>query len=162
MVVRGGSRRGLFYARVKLWEALVEGLLAFTIARLAGVPGAAAFGIWVALWSFLPVAGVFIGALPIVVFAGAHSIQRAIIVALVLRRDRIARRGGQSLARAARGERRLVRDRAGGVRRPRALRTHRRVALHPRRDSRRGCLSELGPEEVAEAFAAPPADPIDE
>jgi predicted PurR-regulated permease PerM len=81
-VVRVGSRRGLFYARVKLWEALVEGLLGFTIARLAGVPGAAALGVWVALWSLLPVAGVFIGALPIVVLAGAHSTERAILVAL--------------------------------------------------------------------------------
>jgi predicted PurR-regulated permease PerM len=81
-VIRHGSRRGLFYARVKVWEALVEGLLGFTIARVAGVPGAAALGVWVALWSLLPVAGVFIGALPIVVFAGAHSTERAIVVAL--------------------------------------------------------------------------------
>jgi predicted PurR-regulated permease PerM len=81
-VARNGSRRALFYARVKLWEALVEGLLAYSIARIADVPGPAALGIWVALWSLLPVAGVLIGALPIVVFAGAHSIERAIVVAL--------------------------------------------------------------------------------
>jgi predicted PurR-regulated permease PerM len=80
-VLRSGSRRALFYARVKLWEAVVEGLLAYAIARLAGVPGPAALGVWVALWSLLPVAGVLIGALPIVVFAGAHSVERAIAVA---------------------------------------------------------------------------------
>ncbi len=80
-VIRDGSRRALFFARVKLWEALVEGVLAFTIARAAGVPGAAALAVWVGLWSFLPVAGVLIGALPIVVFAGAHTIERAIAVA---------------------------------------------------------------------------------
>ncbi len=81
-IVDTASRRALFYARVKLWESIVEGLLAFTIARLAGVPGPAALGVWVAIWSLLPVAGVLIGALPIIVFAGAHSMTRAIVVAL--------------------------------------------------------------------------------
>jgi predicted PurR-regulated permease PerM len=80
-VVRDGSRRALFFARVKLWEALVEAVLAFTIARAAGVPGAAALAVWVGLWSFLPIAGVLIGALPIVVFAGAHTFERALVVA---------------------------------------------------------------------------------
>lgn len=77
-VIRDGSRRALFFARVKLWEALVEAVLAFTIARAAGVPGAAALAVWVGLWSFLPIAGVVIGALPIIVFAGAHTPERAI------------------------------------------------------------------------------------
>jgi predicted PurR-regulated permease PerM len=80
-VLRDASRRALFFARVKLWEALVEATLAFTIARVAGVPGAAALAVWVGLWSFLPVAGVVIGALPIVVFAGAHTPERALVVA---------------------------------------------------------------------------------
>ncbi len=80
-VVRAGSRRALFFARVKLWEALVEAILAFAIARAAGVPGAAALAVWVGLWSFLPIAGVLIGALPIVVFAGAHTLERAVVVA---------------------------------------------------------------------------------
>jgi predicted PurR-regulated permease PerM len=80
-VIRDGSHRALFFARVKLWEAVVEAFLAFTIARAAGVPGAAALAVWVGLWSFLPVAGVVIGALPIVVFAGAHTLQRAAAVA---------------------------------------------------------------------------------
>jgi predicted PurR-regulated permease PerM len=80
-VVRQGSRRALFFARVKLWEALVEAMLAFAIARAAGVPGAAALAVWVGLWSFLPVAGVVIGALPIIVFAAAYSPERAYAVA---------------------------------------------------------------------------------
>ena len=80
-VFRDGSRRALFFARVKLWQAVVEGLFAYSIARLAGVPGPAALGVWVALWSFLPVAGTVIGALPIIVFAGAHSLARALGVA---------------------------------------------------------------------------------
>jgi predicted PurR-regulated permease PerM len=79
-VIRDGSQRALFFARVKLWEAVVEAVLAFAIARAAGVPGAAALAVWVGLWSFLPIAGVLIGALPIVVFAGAHTIERAVVV----------------------------------------------------------------------------------
>lgn len=81
VVIRDGSRRALFFARVKLWEALVEATLAFAIARAAGVPGAAALAVWVGLWSFLPLAGVMIGALPIVVFAAAQSPERAYVVA---------------------------------------------------------------------------------
>jgi predicted PurR-regulated permease PerM len=81
-VFRDGSKRALFHARVKLWEATVEGLLAYTIARAAGVPGAAALAVWVALWSLLPVAGVVIGALPIIVFAGALSMTRAVVVTI--------------------------------------------------------------------------------
>ena len=79
-IARASSRRALFFARVKLWESVVEGLLAYAICRAAGVPGAAAFGVWVALWSLLPVAGVLIGALPIAVFAAAISWDRAFMV----------------------------------------------------------------------------------
>ena len=80
-VLKHGSRRALFFARVKLWESLVEALIAFAIARAAGVPGAAALAVWVGLWSFLPIAGVVIGALPIVVFAASHTAERALVVA---------------------------------------------------------------------------------
>ena len=47
------------------------------------MPGPAALGVWVGLWTLLPVAGVFVGALPIVLFAGAASLTRAVVVALV-------------------------------------------------------------------------------
>lgn len=80
-VFRGGTRRALFFTRVKLWAALVEALLAYTIARAANVPGPAALAVWVGLWSLLPVAGVLIGALPIVVFAAATTTTRAVVVA---------------------------------------------------------------------------------
>ncbi|MGQ0826264.1 MAG: AI-2E family transporter [Actinomycetota bacterium] len=81
-VVRGASARGLGYARVKTLEVVVEGVLAFTIARIADIPGPAAFGVWVALWTFIPIAGLAIGALPIVVFAAADSARTAWFVAL--------------------------------------------------------------------------------
>jgi predicted PurR-regulated permease PerM len=76
-----GTRRGLDYARVKMLQALVGGVIAYVIARAADVPGPAALGVWVALWAVLPVAGLFVGALPIVLFAGAASLTRSIVVA---------------------------------------------------------------------------------
>ena len=81
-VVRSASTRGLTYARVKGLVVVIEGVLAFTIARAAGVPGPAAFGVWVALWTFIPIAGLFIGAAPIIVFAAADSGAKAAVVAL--------------------------------------------------------------------------------
>jgi predicted PurR-regulated permease PerM len=77
-----GTRLGLDYARIKVLLALVEGVLAYAIARASGVPGPAALGVWVGLWTLLPIAGVFVGALPIVLFAGASSLTRAVVVAL--------------------------------------------------------------------------------
>lgn len=77
-----GTRRGLDLARVKLLEALVGGVLAYVIARAANVPGPAALGVWAGFWTLLPIAGVFVGALPIVLFAGAASLTRAVVVGL--------------------------------------------------------------------------------
>jgi len=82
-VVIGGTRRGLDYARIKALEAVIGGVLAYVIARAAGVPGPAALGVWAGLWTLLPVAGVFVGSLPIVVFAGASSVTRAVVVGLL-------------------------------------------------------------------------------
>jgi predicted PurR-regulated permease PerM len=79
-VTRNATRRTLTYARVRLLEVAVWGFVAFAIARLANVPGPAALAVWVALWTLVPVAGVVIGALPIVAFAGAQSPTRAIVV----------------------------------------------------------------------------------
>ena len=75
--VRAARGARLFFARVKvLGGARRRGARVRDRAR-AGVPGPAALGVWVGLWSLLPVAGVVIGALPIVVFAGAHIDRRA-------------------------------------------------------------------------------------
>jgi predicted PurR-regulated permease PerM len=75
-----GTRRGLDLARVKLLEAIVGGVLAYVIARAANVPGPAALGVWAGFWTLLPIAGVLLGALPIVLFAGAASLTRAVVV----------------------------------------------------------------------------------
>lgn len=82
-VLHEASGRALVYARIKVLQVLVQGFLAFTIARLAGAPGAAALGVWAGLWALVPLAGVVVGALPIVAFAGAASTSRAIVVTAV-------------------------------------------------------------------------------
>jgi predicted PurR-regulated permease PerM len=81
-ITRRGASRGLTYARWQLGVVLVEGVLTYFIARAAEVPGPVAFAVWVALWSLIPVVGLFIGAVPIVIFAGANSTTNAVLVAL--------------------------------------------------------------------------------
>jgi predicted PurR-regulated permease PerM len=82
-VTREATRRAFTYARVRTLEVVVLGFVAFAVGRLAGVPGPAALAVWLALWSLVPVAGLFIGALPIIVFAGAVSTGRAVVVTFV-------------------------------------------------------------------------------
>ncbi len=82
-VVTRGAHRSLEYARIKVLEAIIGGLIAYAVARAAGVPGPAALGVWFGLWTLLPVAGVLVGATPIVLFAGADSLTRAVVVAAV-------------------------------------------------------------------------------
>jgi predicted PurR-regulated permease PerM len=82
-IVRRSSRRALGYARGTLLESVVEGLAAWGIAHAFDVPGPAALGVWVALWSLVPVGGLLIGAIPIVAFAGAQSTTNAVVVALL-------------------------------------------------------------------------------
>jgi predicted PurR-regulated permease PerM len=81
-VTRNATRRTFTYARVRALEVVVWGFLAYAIGRLADVPGPAALAVWVALWTLVPVAGVVIGALPIIAFAGAQSPSRAVAVGI--------------------------------------------------------------------------------
>jgi predicted PurR-regulated permease PerM len=78
-------RRAFGYAGASLAMSVAAGLAAFLAARLAHVPGPAALGVWVGLWDLVPLAGAFVGALPIVALAAASSESRAgwLIVAFV-------------------------------------------------------------------------------
>jgi predicted PurR-regulated permease PerM len=75
-------RRAFGYAGAALSMSLAAGLAAYLVARMARVPGPAALGVWVGLWDLVPLAGAFVGALPIVALAAASSGQRALVVAL--------------------------------------------------------------------------------
>jgi predicted PurR-regulated permease PerM len=75
-------RRAFGYAGANLTMALAAGLFAYAAGRVANVPGAAALGIWVGLWDLVPLAGAFVGALPIIGLAAAVSAERAIGLAV--------------------------------------------------------------------------------
>lgn len=82
-ITHQASRRALGYARLMLAKAVIAGVIAWGVASLADTPGPAALGVWVALWSLVPIGGVLVGGVPIVVFAAAVSAQRAVVVAVV-------------------------------------------------------------------------------
>jgi predicted PurR-regulated permease PerM len=73
-------RRAFGYASASLVMSLAAGLAAYLAARVAEVPGPAAFGVWVGLWDLVPLAGAFVGALPIVVLAAASSGERSMVL----------------------------------------------------------------------------------
>jgi predicted PurR-regulated permease PerM len=73
---------GFGYARGALGLAIVAGSVAAVLATLADLPGAAPLGLWVSLWSFIPVIGSLVGSMPLIVLAAAASPGRAMILAL--------------------------------------------------------------------------------
>ena len=63
-------RRAFGYARGTIAMAVLAGVAAYALARLADVPGPAPLALWVVLWDAVPLLGAIIGALPIIVLAG--------------------------------------------------------------------------------------------
>lgn len=72
-VAMSAYHRAFGYARGTLLSAFANGALAYVLTRDAGVHGAGALAVWVALWSVVPVAGSVIGALPIVVLGALEK-----------------------------------------------------------------------------------------
>ena len=81
-VVRNVYGRAFGYASANLTMALAAGLFAYALARTADVPGPAPLAIWVGLWDLVPLAGVMVGAGPIVGLAAVESGDRALVLAL--------------------------------------------------------------------------------
>lgn len=75
--------RAFSYATSSLAMSMAAGLAAYLAARMAEVPGPAALGVWVGLWDLVPLAGAFVGALPIVLLAAATSGDRALVLVVV-------------------------------------------------------------------------------
>lgn len=76
-------RRAFGYASANLVMALAAGLFAYAVARSAEVPGPAPLAIWVGLWDLVPIAGVVVGAGPIIGLAAVVSAERAVLLTLV-------------------------------------------------------------------------------
>ena len=72
--------RSFGYARGTIAMAALAGLFAFALARLAAVPGPAPLALWVVLWDAVPLVGAVIGALPVVLLAGAVDPTRGLLL----------------------------------------------------------------------------------
>jgi predicted PurR-regulated permease PerM len=81
-VAMDAYRRAFGYARGTLLSAFANGGLGYLLARDAGVRGAGALAVWVALWSVVPVAGSVIGALPIVVLGALEKPLYGVLLSL--------------------------------------------------------------------------------
>ena len=76
-------RRAFGYASGTILMAVVAGLLAFVVARLADVPGAAPLALWTGLWDTVPIIGAFVGTLPIIGLAAADDPGKALLLVAV-------------------------------------------------------------------------------
>jgi predicted PurR-regulated permease PerM len=77
---RGGSR----YTRRTLALAVVSGAVAALLARALDVPAPSVLGLWVGVWSLIPVLGLVVGYLPIVGLAAAETRGRGWLAVAVL------------------------------------------------------------------------------
>ena len=78
-------RRAWRYLAGTVGMSAIAGLLAYLCARVLELPGATPLAVWVALIDIVPLVGVVLGALPIVLLAGATSPAiETVLVAVVL------------------------------------------------------------------------------
>jgi predicted PurR-regulated permease PerM len=77
---RGGAR----FTRRTLALAVVSGAVAGVAAQALHVPAPSVLGLWVGLWSLIPVLGLVIGYLPIIGLAAAETRGRGVVAAVIL------------------------------------------------------------------------------
>ncbi|MDQ1500729.1 MAG: hypothetical protein QOI86_4069 [Actinomycetota bacterium] len=77
---RGGTR----YTRRTLALAVVSGAVAAVVAQALHVPAPSVLGLWVGVWSLIPVLGLVVGYVPIIGLAAAESRGRGWVAAVVL------------------------------------------------------------------------------
>lgn len=75
------ERRAFGYVRAAGARSAIAGCFAAGVTLAADVPGPIAFGLWVAMWDLVPLAGAVIGALPIIVLAAVSSPAKGALVA---------------------------------------------------------------------------------
>jgi predicted PurR-regulated permease PerM len=81
-IVRRVYHRSFGYARGTVALSVLNGLVAYGLARAADVPAPVALATWVALWNIVPVFGFVIGTAPIVILAAFRSPATALALAL--------------------------------------------------------------------------------
>jgi predicted PurR-regulated permease PerM len=78
-----GVAAGASQVRRLLGIAVVSGIVGWIVALLFGLPGAGILGIWVGVWSVVPIFGPIVGYTPMVVVASLDGTGRAIAVGVV-------------------------------------------------------------------------------
>lgn len=81
--VREGVGAGAAQVRRLLGIAVVSGLLGWLVAMVFGLPGQGVLGIWVGVWSVVPIFGPVVGYAPLIVVASLDGSGRAVAVAAV-------------------------------------------------------------------------------
>jgi predicted PurR-regulated permease PerM len=83
-IVRAAYRGGTGYTLRTLALAVVSGLAAGFAAQALDVPAPSVLGLWVGLWSLIPVLGLVIGYLPVIGLAAAENNTKGVIAFAVL------------------------------------------------------------------------------
>jgi predicted PurR-regulated permease PerM len=81
--VREGVGAGAAQVRRLLVIVVVSGLLGWLVATVFGLPGQGVLGIWVGVWSAVPIFGPVVGYAPLIVVASLDGSGRAVAVAAV-------------------------------------------------------------------------------
>jgi len=83
-IVRAAYRGGTGYTLRTLALAVVSGVVAGFAAQALNVPAPSVLGLWVGLWSLIPVLGLVIGYLPVIGLAAAEDRTKGLIALAVL------------------------------------------------------------------------------
>lgn len=81
--VRDGVAAGASQVRRLLGIAVVNGVVGWIVALLFGLPGHGLLGLWVGLWSVVPIFGPIVGYAPMVVIASLDGTWRAVVMVLL-------------------------------------------------------------------------------
>ena len=83
-IVRAAYRGGTGYTLRTLALAVVSGVVAGVAAQALEVPAASVLGLWVGLWTLIPVLGLVIGYLPVIGLAAAEDRGKGVVALAVL------------------------------------------------------------------------------
>ena len=83
-IVRAAYRGGTGYTLRTLTLAVVSGIVAGFAAQALNVPAPSVLGLWVGLWSLIPVLGLVIGYLPVIMLAAAEDSTKGVIALVML------------------------------------------------------------------------------
>ena len=83
-IIGAAYRGGTGYTLRTLALAVASGIVAAVACQVLHVPAPAVLGLWVGLWSLIPVLGLVIGYFPVVGLAAAENRERGIVALVVL------------------------------------------------------------------------------